>query len=158
MAVSNAGSCTSTTHCSAGDRLTVKYSSAPAPFTHNRYARASGVATLTLTDAKAGITYNWYDSATKNNLLFTGTSYVTGAINTNTTYYVEAVNGTCPGTSLANVQVNVIPPPAAPAIVKNPLETCVNNQVTISINNPQGGLTYNWYTTATGGTPTKACR
>jgi len=125
--------------------------SAPAPFSLS--VCPGGVATLTITDAKAGITYNWYDSATKANLLFTGTSYVTNAINTNTTYYIEAVNGSCPAVSLATVQVNVVPPPAAPAIIKNPLETCANNAVTININNPQAGLTYNWYTTSTSGTP-----
>lgn len=148
-AVNNTAGCTSTR--TAVQVNVNQIPSAPAPFSLS--VCPGGVATLTITDAKAGITYNWYDSATKANLLFTGTNYVTNAINANSTYYIEAVNGTCPAASLATVQVNVIPPPAAPAIVKNPLETCANNAVTININNPQAGLTYNWYTTSTSGTP-----
>jgi gliding motility-associated-like protein len=97
-----------------------------------------------------GITYDWYDSALKTNHLFTGTTYVTGPLNTGKTYYVGATNGTCTSPSLATVQVNVNGIPAKPLVV-NPISVCNGSVATLSISNPQAGLTYNWYTALTGG-------
>lgn len=147
-AVSNTGGCTST-------RVAVLVTITPlavAPGNLTQSVCAGSPVTLTLSDAQTGITYNWYDSPAKTNLLFTGTTYTVNAVNSNTTYYVEAVNGSCTATSLATVQVNIIALPSAPAVVKSVLQTCANTQVTLSITNPQPGFTYNWYTAPSGGT------
>jgi len=121
---------------------------APATFTQNTCTGST--TTLTLADAQAGITYNWYDSATKTNLLFTGTSYTTGVINANTTYYVEATNATCPPSALTSINVIDVPLPAAPAVANTPLAVCSGStDLVINIDNPQAGYTYNWYSSAT---------
>jgi gliding motility-associated-like protein len=121
---------------------------APATFIQN--ICAGSTATLTLADAQVGTTYNWYDSATKTNLLFTGTSYTTGAINANTTYYVEATNTTCPPSALTAINVIAVPVPAAPVLANYPPAICAGtNDVLLNIANPQSGLTYNWYSSAT---------
>src|SRR6202000_1765134 len=82
-------------------------------------------ATLSVANPQSGITYNWYDSATKTNLLFTGPDYKGGPVTANATYYVDAENGTCPSPSLASVQVQVVAPPGAPLVTNGSLvNTC----------------------------------
>ncbi|WPU93816.1 gliding motility-associated C-terminal domain-containing protein [Mucilaginibacter sabulilitoris] len=109
--------------------------------------------TISVASPQANLTYNWYDSATKNNLIFTGTTFPTGPVNANATYYVEAVNGSCESASLASIQVNVVDAPGAPVLVNGgSVAGCQGGQVTLEISNPQTGFTYNWYSTASGGT------
>ncbi len=111
-------------------------------------------ATFTISSPQAGITYQWYDSPNESNKLFTGTTFVTGAITTSTTFYVAAVNATgCTSANLTSAQVSILPPPSAPLLTNASVSTCVNSQVTLSIANPEAGLTYNWYDASSGGTP-----
>jgi gliding motility-associated-like protein len=112
-----------------------------------------GNATLTISSPQAGVSYKWYDSPAETNLLFTGTTYITGPITATTNFYVTGVNGSgCNSNNLAQAQVTVQPAPAAPALTNASLiQTCSGTQVTLSIANPQAGYTYNWYTSATGG-------
>ena len=124
----------------------------PVPTSIVQQTCSGSTATITLADAQTGITYNWYDSDAKTNLLFTGTSYVTPALTNTTAYYIEAFNGTCPATSLATAQVLIIPLPGAPSVTSGTEMACAGSQVTLSIANAQSGFTYNWYTSATGGT------
>lgn len=51
--------------------------------------------------------YNWYDSESKSNLLFTGKSYTTEPLSEDKTYYVEAVSNNCPSPLVA-VTVTVL--------------------------------------------------
>jgi gliding motility-associated-like protein len=99
------------------------------------------------------LTYIWYDAPTKDNILFTGPAYTTDILTASQTFYVEASNGTCPSPLLTSATVTVNPLPAAPTLVTNPVSTCQGTTATLNISNPQPGYTYNWYTTATGGTP-----
>lgn len=109
-------------------------------------------ATLTVSNAQASITYNWYDAASGGNLLFTGSSYTTGALTNNATYYVEAGNGTCSSAARTSVDVTVTSPPAVPVVASgNSLTVCTGSTATLNINSPQSGITYNWYDAATGG-------
>ena len=110
-------------------------------------------ATLAISSPQAGVSYNWYDSPTATNLLFTGTTYITGPITNTTNFYVSAVNGSgCTSNNMAIAQVTVAPAPAAPALTNTgTVTTCTGSQVTLSIANPQAGYTYNFYTAATGG-------
>ena len=110
-------------------------------------------ASLSIKTPDASLTYNWYDSATKNNLLFSGPSYTTGPLNGNKIYYVEATNGSCANTTLTSITVTIVSPPAAPVLNKNSVSVCAGSPATLDISNPQATLTYKWYTGATGGTP-----
>jgi len=108
-------------------------------------------ATFTVASPQQGITYDWYNSPAKTTHLFTGTTYVTGVLNSPSTFYVQASNGSCTSVSLASGQVNVISIPLAPIAVASPATVCNGTATTLSITNPQGGLTYRWYTSSTGG-------
>jgi len=111
---------------------------------------SGNTATLSISSPQQGLTYNWYDSPAKTNLLFTGTTYVTAVLNASATYYVGAVNGPC-SSPLASVQVNVNSVPSGPSVANSQVAVCQGSTATLSILNPQPGLTYNWYTTASGG-------
>jgi hypothetical protein len=62
-----------------------------------------GTATISAT-ASAG-TVKWYDASSNGTLLSTGTSYTTPSISSTTSYYAEAVNGSCVSTSRTAVTV-----------------------------------------------------
>lgn len=101
-------------------------------------------------NTQPGLTYNWYDSPAKTNLLFSGSTFATPALTANTTYYIESSNGLCTSTSMASIQVTMAIQPVAPVV--NNQATCSGTSATLNVNNPQPGLTYNWYQTLTGGT------
>ncbi|SCW87393.1 gliding motility-associated C-terminal domain-containing protein [Mucilaginibacter sp. NFR10] len=105
-------------------------------------------ATLTVASPQAGFTYNWYDSSTKITVLATGTSYTTPVLNAGKNYYVEASNGTC-GSQLATIQVKVTLAPAVPQFSQTTVTACMGSTVTLSVQNSQSGVIYNWYSTAT---------
>ena len=125
----------------------------PVPVTSPVLICAGNSATLAVASPQQGLAYNWYDSPAKTNHLFTGVTYVTNPVNASTTFYVEAVSSTCSSLSLATVQVNVTSAPATPLVVNSQVPACSGSMATLSISNPQNGLTYNWYTSATGGSP-----
>ncbi|WP_299498337.1 hypothetical protein [Mucilaginibacter sp.] len=70
----------------------------------------------TLTATAPGGSYQWYDAATNGSLLFSGASYTTPSLTTNTTYYVQTTGASCT-TSRTPVTVTVIPLPPKPGIV-----------------------------------------
>jgi len=147
----NSGTCVSSR---TAVQITVNQPPAtPVPTAAAVSACTGSPATLSVANPQAGINYNWYDSAAKTNLLFTGASYTTGAITANTTFYVDAENGSCASPSVASVQVNITLPPSAPVVINNNPTICSGSAITLSISNPQTGFSYNWYTVATGGTP-----
>lgn len=111
---------------------------------------SGNTASLAVSSPQQGITYNWYDSPSKTNLLFTGATYVTAPLNASAIYYVGATNGSCSST-LASVQVNVNSVPASPTVANSQVPICQGSTATLSISNPQPGITYNWYTTSSGG-------
>jgi len=106
--------------------------------------------TITIQSPVAGTTYNWYDDATAGTLVFTGTSFVTPSLTVPTTYYIEAVIGTCLS-ARTPVAVNVNPRPAAPVAVSSSviIQSGQNVQLAV-VSNP--GISYLWYDVPTGGT------
>jgi gliding motility-associated-like protein len=114
---------------------------------------ADNKVTLSVISPDPALTYIWYDTQTKDNVLFTGPTYPTDPLPTSKTFYVEASNGTCPSPTLTSVPVTVNPLPVAPSLVTNPVSTCQGSIAVLNILNPQPGYTYNWYITATGGVP-----
>jgi gliding motility-associated-like protein len=150
-AVSNTTGCTSSARTAIAISV-VAPPTTPVPVATTVTVCAGSPATLAVASPLAGVTYKWYDSATKTTLLFTGPTYTTGPQTVNATYYVEASNGSCTSSTLANVQVNVSALPGAPTVVNASMVGCPNTQVILAIANPQAGFTYNWYSAATGGT------
>jgi gliding motility-associated-like protein len=119
----------------------------PAPTASNASVCFGSSATLTAFGVVNS--YEWYDSATGGNLLFTGQVYVTPDLTATTTYYVRVVSNGC--VSLRTpVTVTVSPIPAAP-IVPSPAAICPGTSATLTASGTSG--TINWYNVQTGGTP-----
>lgn len=109
-------------------------------------------ATLSVASPQAGIVYDWYDSPAKTSHLFTGTSYTTSPLNASQTFYIEASSATgCTNPALGSVQVNVSSQPSSPAVT-GLTSVCNGSSATLKIQNPQAGVTYNWYSTQSGST------
>ncbi|WP_316801046.1 putative Ig domain-containing protein [Pedobacter frigidisoli] len=115
---------------------------------------AGDATTLTISNAQTGVTYEWYSAATGGNLLFTGTSYTTGALTANTDFYVIATGaGGCNNSGgRVKVTVTVNVKPTVPTVASTTVNVCTGSPAILTVTNPQTGVTYNWYTTATGGT------
>ncbi|MRG46730.1 T9SS type B sorting domain-containing protein [Chitinophaga sp. SYP-B3965] len=112
-------------------------------------------ATLRVTSATTGITINWYTVQSGGTPAGTGAQFITPSLSTTTIYYVEATStaGGCPnGGGRIQAVVNVNSTPAVPVLADSLKITCRNQQATLSIQNPVAGITYNWYSAATGGT------
>lgn len=109
--------------------------------------------TLTVQNPQTGITYEWYNSATGGNLLFSGTSFTTPILTTNTTYYVQAVGaaGCANSTGRTMVMVTVNARPGTTSVASSAVSVCSGNSAVLNITNIQVGYTYNWYNVATGG-------
>jgi len=113
---------------------------------------AGGTATFTIASPQAGVTYQWYDAPTAGNLLTTGSSFTTPALGSSVTYYVGGANASgCSASSRTVANANVSATPGAPAVALSPVVICSGGTAALSIQNPQGGIVYNWYADATGG-------
>jgi gliding motility-associated-like protein len=115
----------------------------PPPSAAGATVCAGNPASLPATGSTGG--YAWYDSATGGNLLSTDQVYVTPALTSTTTYYVEAESNNCPSARTA-VTVTVNPVPTITA--KNDT-VCYNSPATFTVV-ASGGI-INWYNAATGG-------
>ncbi|MBB2149771.1 Ig-like domain-containing protein [Pedobacter gandavensis] len=110
-------------------------------------------AVLSIANPVAGITYNWYNTATAGTALGTGVDFTTGPINATSTFYAEAVTATCVSTSRTMVVVSVSALPTAPASVSGATDPlCSSNTAILTVNSPDPTLTYRWYSVETGGT------
>ncbi|WP_231463608.1 putative Ig domain-containing protein [Pedobacter sp. Leaf132] len=114
---------------------------------------AGDATTLIVQGAQTGIIYEWYNSATGGNLIFTGTSFTTPILNANTTYYVQAVGaaGCANSAGRTMVSVSVNQRPATTTVASSAVSVCSGSSTVLSVTNSQAGYTYNWYTNATGG-------
>jgi len=108
---------------------------------------------LVITNIQSNVTYNWYTAATGGTISGTGATFITPSLTSNTTFYVEAVSGSCISNSRTPVNITVLPLPAAPAAVgaANAL-ICAGSTAVINVNSPEASLTYRWYTASSGGT------
>ena len=105
--------------------------------------------TFTINNVNPGYTYEWYNTPTGGTPLATGTSYTTNALITTTTFYVLAINGTCPGNRTpAFVDITTVPPPSLSAT-----NVCSGNTAQLEVITPVTGLTYQWYDQPTAVTP-----
>ncbi|MDA3615527.1 Ig-like domain-containing protein [Polluticaenibacter yanchengensis] len=107
--------------------------------------------TLTVKEPVAGVVYTWYNAATGGTALGTGSSYTITNLPGAGTYYVSGNNGGCISAARAQATVTIGVGPAV-ELVNNTLLGCVGGSVTFQVKDPVAGVTYNWFTTATGGT------
>lgn len=144
--------------CANTNRVPVTVTVTPAPATPvlvnaNPAICSGNVFTLAVQNPQTGITYQWYDAPTAGNLIFTGSNFTTPALTNTTTYYVTAVSatGNCNSSSRASATVTVAAPPATPTVTAGNVSVCSGGTGVLSIQNPQTGITYNWYDAATAG-------
>ncbi|WP_343744524.1 gliding motility-associated C-terminal domain-containing protein [Chitinophaga sp.] len=110
--------------------------------------------TLSVQNPDATLTYKWYTTATGGTAISTGSSFTTPPVTANAMYYVEAVNATgCPSATRTAVSVQLISAPAAPTVTGNENGICPGKSATLTAGSTTAGVTFNWYTTPTGGTP-----
>ena len=100
-------------------------------------------ATLTVTNPQPGIVYKWYD-ASGNYLGNDGATFVTPVITANTQFFVAATRNGCGG-SRTTVNVLLIPAPQVPSLLSATEQTCQNANLVLQVQNPQDGVTYQWY-------------
>jgi gliding motility-associated-like protein/uncharacterized repeat protein (TIGR01451 family) len=108
---------------------------------------------LAVANPQSSLTYNWYLSANGGTVQGTGSTFNTPAITANTSYFVEAVAAGCASSTRTEVTISTINLPAAPAgagITNGPL--CSGSSAILTVNDPQPGILYRWYSNLTGGT------
>lgn len=142
----------------AGARVPVSIRVLPAPTTPVVTVPTVTVCTgsaadLSIQNPDAAFTYNWYTTATGGTAVGTGASFTTPVINAATNYYVEAVSGNCTSPGRAQVTVSVSENLQTPVLESNNVSTCTGGTATLRVISTTSGITYNWYTTAAGGTP-----
>ena len=137
--ITDVSGCTSTYTGTVGlnNNATVNATASPATICRGQSAQLTaipGIGQLT--------TYTWTPGA------LTGSTVSVSPAGT-TTYTLQASNASgCSAT--AQVTVTVSPDPAAPQA--NPISVCSGANGALSVQNPLAGVTYNWYSVATGGT------
>lgn len=146
-------SVTTTNAASTGTRdgLIINFNITPTcvtPTLTTTNAERCGPGTVTLTASPSAGTVNWYATATSTAILGTGTSFTTPSISAVTTFFAEAVNGTCVSArvgALATVR-------GIPTITGvTGAARCGAGTVTLSASNSGGATSMGWYTTSSGG-------
>ena len=128
--------------------VSVTIGDATAPLVNNQIICTGSTTNIAIQNANSAYTYNWYTSASGGSVLATGTSYTTPVLSTATTYYVEAVNGTCNSVRVpVDVGIEVLNAPASANV-----SICSGSSANLAVQNPAAGVTYNWYATPAGGT------
>ncbi|WP_298736884.1 gliding motility-associated C-terminal domain-containing protein [uncultured Chitinophaga sp.] len=114
-----------------------------------------GPVQLQVQHPQTGLTYNWYDAPTGGSLVGTGTtlSVTPPAGQDSVKYYAGAAVGSCTSTSRAVATVTTISNLQPPALTVSQQSVNLGETATFTIANPQTGITYRWYSTATGGNP-----
>ncbi|HVI46045.1 MAG TPA: T9SS type A sorting domain-containing protein [Chitinophaga sp.] len=111
----------------------------PTPIVADSVSICSGDSAVLNAVATPGAGIRWYNTATGGSMLATGNRYVVKPAVT-TTYYAEAISGTCISSRKA-VRVIVNPKPADPDYTV-PMETLCGNTI-ITVDNFQQGINYN---------------
>jgi gliding motility-associated-like protein len=140
----------------AGSRVKVSVIAAASPGTPAVTAATVNVcqgntAVLSVQNPDNALTYRWYSTATGGTSLGSGSSFTTPVINTDTDFYVEAGNGNCSSAVRARVSVLIATPAPVPTLESNNVSTCTGSSAVLKVTSATAGITYNWYSTATGG-------
>ncbi|MEN2412529.1 gliding motility-associated C-terminal domain-containing protein [Flavobacterium sp. D4] len=108
--------------------------------------------TLSLINPIPGTTYNWYSSPTSTTILASGNSYSPTVPLGTTSFYVEAVIGSCISPTRAQVDVVSVAVPAAATALTQSVTIQSGQNATLSATTSEAGVTLNWYDVPTGGT------
>jgi len=140
----------------AGVRVPVSVDLFPSPTAPNGITPvvicANSSTQVEVQNPTVGYSYNWYSASSGGNILGTGTTYSTGNISTNSTFYVEAVSADgCISLIRGAVNVQINPVPVAPT-TNAPVYVCSSETANLSVTNPNASYTYNWYDASSGGT------
>jgi subtilisin-like proprotein convertase family protein len=145
------GGCTNTISGTATITVNATPSAATGPVNGSRCG--TGTVNLSVAAPGAGLTVDWYATASGGTALASGsTSFTTPSISVTTTYYAEVRNTTsgCVSTTRTAVVATVNTVPAA-ATGATGASRCGTGSVTISVAAPGAGLTVDWYAAASGG-------
>lgn len=127
--------------------VTVTVNAIPAAPTAAGATICSGETASLLASGAGGSSFQWFAAASGGTALASTAAFTTLALSSNTTYYVQASNGSCAGPRTAvTVTVNSIP--ANPTIAGAAI--CSGNSATLTATAPGG--TYEWWDAATLGT------
>lgn len=110
----------------------------PASAVGDAVSCAGSPVTLTVTNALTGVTYNWYNTPTGGNVLFTGPAFLTPGITATTIFYVEAISGTATSGRIA-VNVTVAAALASPVVV---VKSSTLSSITFGWNDVPGATSY----------------
>ncbi len=106
------------------------------------------IGSLTLEATPSAGTIDWYADATGGSSLFTGSSFTTPSISTTTTYYAEAVDGSCVSASRTAVVATVNLTPS----ITSTLSAASCDAATLTLEATASAGTIDWFADATGGT------
>ncbi|MBX2902997.1 MAG: gliding motility-associated C-terminal domain-containing protein [Chitinophagales bacterium] len=125
----------------------VQVITAPDPTPANTQICAGTTANINSNISNA-FTVNWYDAPSATTPIFTGSIFTTPTLNSNTTYYAQTVVNGCPSARVP-VTVTVVTPPTAPTVSDTTI--CAGQTATLNATAPSG-VSFAWFTAATGGT------
>jgi len=114
--------------------------------------------TTTLTASSGTVTnptFTWYSNAALTTVAFVGPSFTTPVLTANTTYYLTVKGDNRCENSSATARVVVITvnaKPINPVVSATGRNICAGSGTTLTIENPQSGITYEWYNAAIAGT------
>jgi gliding motility-associated-like protein len=113
----------------------------PAPTVSNAVICSGNQATLTAKSADN--IYTWYDAPSGGTVLSTNHVYVTPALTSSTTYYVQTTSSTGCNSPMTAVTVTVNPPPTAP--IANNVTVCPGTPATLTATAAAATDTIKWY-------------
>ncbi|MBL0078291.1 MAG: hypothetical protein IPP53_03975 [Bacteroidetes bacterium] len=128
--------------------VTVTIDAAPSSPTVSGTSICSGQTAMLTPSAPSGVTFNWYDAASNGNLLFSGSTFTTPTLNSNTTYYVESENGSGCKSTRTSVTVTIDAAPSSPTVIGTSI--CSGQTAMLTPSAPSG-VTFNWYDAASNG-------
>jgi hypothetical protein len=121
--------------------VTVTVVTPPAAPTVSGTSICSGqTATLNAT-LPSGVTFAWFTAATGGTAIFTGNSFTTPALNSNTTYFVESQIGTCNSPTRTSVDVVVNSSPIVNVSSNSPI--CEGSDLNLTVN-ATTNASYTW--------------
>ena len=123
----------------------------PVAVSGNQTVCSGSTASLEVTP-QGGTTVAWYAAATGGTALSTQNTFTTPALTATTTYYIEVSKNGCVNPTRVPVVVTVTPAVAVPVIVPATV-VCAGFTTSLSVDNPQAGITYRWYDSTTATTP-----
>ncbi|AOW09218.1 Ig-like domain-containing protein [Flavobacterium gilvum] len=135
---------TTTANCSSKrTAVEAKIITTPTITSTNSPVTNCGPSTFTLQATPSVGTINWY-SQIGGTSIENGSSYTTPTVNTNTTYYAEAINNGCTNNTKVPVQLIVYP---LPVVSDQTLEKCISSTITLNADVPN--MKYLWNTSET---------